>query len=132
MKETLDDNSRQAIVSYRIEKSEMAFKEADLLASNGLYDSAVTRLYYACYYMASALLIKNGIEATTHAGIKRMLALNFIASGRLDQKYIRSYSNLMNGRQISDYEDFIFQNQESYNKYRKLAEEFCLALKNLF
>ena len=65
MKQHLDNESREALVEYRIEKSDIALKEAELLAEKGFYDSAVTRLYYACYYMACALLIKNGIDAIT-------------------------------------------------------------------
>lgn len=131
MKEHLNTESRNAIVNYRIEKSDISMKEAELMAENGFFDSAVTRLYYACYYILSALLIKNSIEANTHQGVKRMFSLKFIAPGILDQKYIKIYSKLLQGRQISDYEDFIYQNKESYSLYYEEALDFCKTIKTL-
>ncbi|MCH5235777.1 MAG: HEPN domain-containing protein [Muribaculaceae bacterium] len=131
MKQHLDIESRKALVDYRIEKSDNALKEADLLAEKGFYDSAVTRLYYACFYIASALLIKNEIEAATHSGVKRMLSLKFIHTGLLDARFIKVYADLLNGRQLSDYEDFVYQNINSYSEYKNEADEFCQEIKKL-
>lgn len=86
MKDHLDSDSRQAIVTYRIEKSHTAMKEASVLAENHFYDSAVTRLYYACFYAASALLISKGIECGSHSGVKRMFSMHFISTGLIEQK----------------------------------------------
>lgn len=131
MKQTLDEETRKEIIIYRLEKSDNSFKEADILAQNDLFDSAVTRLYYACFHAASALLIANNIECNSHAGVKRMLSLKFINTGLLDKKFIRCFSDLLNGRQLSDYEDFIYQDVQSFNTYRKQANDFCLAIKDL-
>lgn len=128
MTEHLDKESREAIVKYRIEKSIESLDEASLLANSQHYDSAVARLYYACYYIASALLIKNNVEASTHAGVKRMLSLKFVQPGLINPSLIRTYSNLMQGRQLSDYEDFIYQNEESFKEYKEKAIEFCNAI----
>lgn len=131
MSPSLDNLSRADIVNYRLEKSDSSLLAADVLASNKLFDSAVTRLYYACFHAASALLIQNNIECGSHAGVKRMLSLKFINTGLLDKKYIRYFSDLLNGRQLSDYEDFIYQNEESYSYYKGQAVDFCNAIKKL-
>ncbi len=128
MKEHLDTESREAIVEYRLEKSESAIKEADLLAENGFYDSAVTRLYYACFYKVSALLISRNMECGSHAGVKRMFSLQFGRTGLIDQMHIRTYSSLLQGRQISDYEDFEYQDAESYRIYRIQTESLLNAV----
>lgn len=131
MKQQLDIESRNALVKYRIEKADNSLREAEILAEKGFYDSAVTRLYYACFYISCALLIKNEIETSSHAGVKRMLSLKFIHTGLLDSKFIKSYADLMNGRQLSDYEDFVYQDIVSFTQYKKEAEEFCLEIKRL-
>lgn len=46
----------------------------------------MNRLYYACYYAVTALLISNGLNATTHAGVRTMLGLKFIKTGLVDDK----------------------------------------------
>lgn len=128
MKESLDPESRAAIIEYRLEKSRDAMKEAALLADGNFFDSAVTRLYYACFYAVSALLISKSIECNSHAGAKRMFSLHFIRTSLVDQKHITTYSNLMQGRQLCDYEDFIYQNAESYALYRSQAEALIDAI----
>ena len=127
----LDPQLRSELVNYRIEKSGLALKEAEIMAQNELFDNAVTRLYYACFYAASALLIKNKIETGSHRAVKTMLSLHFVKPGLLDTKHIRTYSELLNGRQLSDYEDFFYQDRDSYETYRQDALVFIEAIKNL-
>ena len=131
MNQKLDPDSRESLINYRIEKCETALKEAYLMAENGFYDNAVTRLYYACYYIASALLIKNEIQTSSHKAVKTMLSLIFVKNGKLDSKHIKTYTDLLNGRQLSDYEDFFYQDKESYEKYSEDAHDLINAIKNL-
>ena len=87
MKETLDEQSRKALVSYRLERADETMKEAEILAREQHYNAAANRLYYACYYAASALLVSNTISASTHAGVKTMLGMHFVSKGiRTDKK----------------------------------------------
>ena len=44
-------------------------KEIPYLKQQGYYNTAVNRLYYACYYAAVALLIKHEINPGTHAAV---------------------------------------------------------------
>ena len=50
------------------------------------YNAAVNRMYYACYYAAVALLLKYDIQTQTHNGVKTMLGLHFISTGKLSLK----------------------------------------------
>ncbi len=63
------------------------------------------KVYYACYYMTSALLIKNNYAAQTHSGIIRLLGLNFIIKGIVSKESGRFYSKLYELRQTGDYDD---------------------------
>lgn len=101
------------------------------MAKNGFFDNAVTRLYYACFYAASALLIKNQIATGSHRAVKTMLSLNFVKTGKLDKKHLRTYAELLNGRQLSDYEDFFYQDESSYQAYSKDALEFISVVRDL-
>lgn len=83
MKETLDEESRQSLMKYRLERANETIEEARLLNENGHYNTAINRLYYACFYAVQALLLKNGITATTHAGVKTMLGLHLSQKGYL-------------------------------------------------
>ena len=54
MKESLDKESRDSLIAYRIERAYDSLKEARLMARGEFYNAAINRLYYACYYMAVA------------------------------------------------------------------------------
>ncbi|WP_455624879.1 HEPN domain-containing protein [Parabacteroides sp.] len=124
MKQQLDDNNIQLLVTYRIERAKETLAEADLLIGGKCYNAAVNRLYYACYYAVIALLVKNRINAQTHDGVKQMFGLHFIVSGKLDRKYSRFYSQLFNARMSGDYDDFLFYDEEMLAILRPQAEEF--------
>ena len=65
MNETLDEQSRWSLVRYRSERADETIVEAKLLATEGHYNAAINRLYYACFYAALALLVANGITTSS-------------------------------------------------------------------
>ena len=103
----LNDEERKAITQFRMEKAKNTFSEIALLVDNELWHTAANRLYYACYYAATALLIKNGIETKTHHGVINQFGLHFIKTDILSQKEGRVLKNLFELRQDGDYGDWI-------------------------
>ena len=73
----------------------------------GYWHAAANRMYYACYYMTTALLIKNGFQASTHSGVIRLLGLHFVSTGIISKDLGRFYSKLFELRQSGDYDDWI-------------------------
>lgn len=57
---SLDTESRRAVVEYRIERSYKTLDEAREVAAQGWYNLSANRLYYALWYVGSALLISIG------------------------------------------------------------------------
>lgn len=55
MKELLDDASIRDLAHYRFERAKEIFSEVPYLKEQGFYNTAVNRLYYACYYAAAAI-----------------------------------------------------------------------------
>ncbi len=124
MTDILDSRAREDLISYKIEKGSDTLKEADLLASSEYYNAAINRLYYAVYYVASALMLSNKLETFTHKGIKTMLGLRFIQTGKLEREYGGIYQRLFDSRQAGDYEDFVYYTREDYRTLRPLAQKF--------
>jgi uncharacterized protein (UPF0332 family) len=93
-------------------KSKNTLKEIDLLVSNQLLNTAVNRLYYACYYAVSALLLKEGITARTHGGVRQMFGLHFVKPGLIDRDLGKYYSDIFDMRQTGDYDDFVEYTKE--------------------
>jgi uncharacterized protein (UPF0332 family) len=103
---------RNELATYRITKARNTFRETDLLITNNLWNTAVNRLYYACYYAVSALLISKEIETQTHAGARQMFGLHFIKSGLIELSLGKFYSRLFDLRQTGDYDDFLDFSEE--------------------
>ena len=51
---TLTDEQRRDIVRYRMESAQKMLSEVESHRENGFYNTAVNRMYYACYYAATA------------------------------------------------------------------------------
>ncbi len=47
MKQQLDDESRKALVSYRLQRALETLDEVPYLYKGGYYNTAINRLYYA-------------------------------------------------------------------------------------
>ncbi len=119
------------VVRYRLEKSDVTLLEARSLAEEGFWNGAANRLYYSCFYSVIALLIQNGIPASTHNGVRTEFFKRYIKTGILDKQFSSLYSDLMSKRQESDYGDFLNFKEEDILPLLEEAEKFIFAIKNL-
>lgn len=131
MNETLDEKSRKALVDYRLDRAEETIKEAELLAKEAHYNAAMNRLYYACFYATTALLVANGVSTSSHSGTKTMLGLNFVSKGLLSNEHGKTFSRLFEIRHSGDYDDFVFCDKEMVDEYTPKAKSFIVAIRTL-
>ena len=127
----MNEETRDAIVAYRLENAHKTLNEIPIHIEHELWNTAVNRLYYACYYAVTALLINSGIEAQTHAGVRRMLALHFIKTEKLSIKLNKFYTDLFESRQTSDYADFIYFDRETVEELYNQATVFIDTIEKL-
>ncbi|MDE7346795.1 MAG: HEPN domain-containing protein [Muribaculaceae bacterium] len=130
MKERIDAESRDEYVYYRIQRALETLEEADCLADNGHFSGAVNRLYYACYYIVTALLIYHDIDASSHTGVKSMFALKFIKTGIMDIEFGKFFNEIFQLRHSNDYDDFTFCDEATYKNYRPRAEALITIIKS--
>lgn len=131
MKAELDDETRASIVEYRLSKCKDALREVVYLTEGEFYSSAVSRLYYACYYAAVALLIANKIETQTHAGVKTTLSYHFVKTNLLDRRHAKTFFELFDLRHANDYDNFTLCDKETIETLLPRAEEFIKAVSAL-
>jgi uncharacterized protein (UPF0332 family) len=127
----MTDEDRKEVVKLRIENAHDTMKEAKLLMDNSFWNAAINRMYYACYYAVTALLINNGIEAQTHAGVRQMLGLHFVRTGKLAVKLSNYYSNLFAKRQSGDYDVYIYFDKDIVETIYPQAQDFIEAIVKL-
>ncbi len=102
---SLTDEERNAIVALKVQKAKDTYEQAAGIAQLGYWNAAVNRLYYACYYIVSALLLINKHNAQTHSGVIRLFGLHFISKNTISKDLGRFYSKLYEMRQTGDYDD---------------------------
>ena len=127
----IDKETRAAIVAYRIENAHKTLNDIPVLIEHEMWNTAVNRLYYACFYSVSALLISIQIEAQTHEGVRRMLGLHFTKTQKLSVKLSKFFNDLFESRQCSDYADFIYFDKETVEELYKQAIVFVEAIEKL-
>lgn len=131
MKEILDEDSRKALIAYRIQRAYETLKEADVMIRESFYNASVNRMYYACYYAAVALLLKFDIQVQTHNGVKTMLGLHFISTGKLPLKIGKTFSTLFEKRQSGDYDDFVYCDRNMVEDLYPQAQLFIDSIKEM-
>ena len=127
----LTEKEREEIVRYRLEKASDTFAEIPVQMENKFYRTTANRLYYACYYAATALLVNDGYETHTHSGVKTLLGLHYITSNKIDKSFGKMYRQLFNLRQIGDYEDWGNIEEEDVKPFLEPAKKFIAEIEKL-
>lgn len=123
--------SKNDILRIKINRAKTTLKESQLLLENNFASAALNRLYYACFYAASALLFSKDIYVKTHSGVKQMLGLHFISTGLISEDMGKIYSELFRNRLGVDYDDLVVNDIEMLNKFSAFANEFTLIAQNI-
>jgi uncharacterized protein (UPF0332 family) len=131
MKEKLTEEMKEALTAYRMERAGSTVQEAIDMLEKDHFNAAINRLYYACYYAVSALLIKNNLQAHTHSGLKQQFGMSFILSGKLPKTYNITYTELFDKRHSGDYDDFLLFDRETVERLLVETEAFINAVKKL-
>jgi len=127
----LSEEDKKSLVVYRLKKAKETFAEIPILIENKLWRNAANRLYYACFYAATALLIKDGHQTHSHNGVKSVLSLNYIKENTIDKSLIKIYGRLFNMRQRGDYEDWIIVEEQDVKPLIEPAEMFIAEIEKL-
>ena len=127
----LEDKDRIEIVRYRIENAHRTMDEVLSHMANGFYNTAVNRMYYACYYAASAMLVAEHITTKSHDGVKQMFSLHFVKTGKVPVDLGKSYSRLFDKRTKGDYNDLFDNDQTVCEELYPEAKNFVDSLTRL-
>ena len=119
---SLTDDERKAIVLYRIEKAKNALSEIHKILPMKVWATIANRMYYAIYYAASALLVRDGHNVSSHKGVISLFNMYYVKTGILSIDDGRLYGNVFAFRQESDYDDFIDASEEDVKEYLPQVE----------
>lgn len=99
----MTDDNKRANIAAELGRCDESFRAATVLLDAGLLHDAESRLYYAAYHAAVALLLTQGLEPRSHTGVANLLGLHFVKTGRLDPGDARLFARLQKYRIEADY-----------------------------
>ena len=127
----LKENDRNALVSIRLKRAKETMTEVYGNIQLKYWRTASNRLYYACYFAVSALLVKNGLTAHTHTGVITQLGMHFVKTGIISKEQSKLIKRLFELRQSGDYSDWYSIEEEDVKPLVEPAEKFIAEIENL-
>jgi len=112
------------LINYRLERATESMDEARLLLDNGHLNTCVNRLYYACFYTVSALLMTKGFSSPKHSGVRALFDQHWVKDGHVSVDLGRIYRNLFVNRQKGDYGELVRFKEEEVRQWVINAERF--------
>ena len=101
-------------------KAKRFLRSAEVLLLDGDYDSCVSRCYYAMFFMAEAVLLSQGLKASSHKGVISLFGEQFIKRGILRKELGRTLNDTYDSRQIGDYAiGFMITKDEAESRLKK-------------
>lgn len=120
---SLTEEERLAIVLYRIEKAQKALEEIHKVLPLEVWSIIANRMYYALYYAASALLISDAHQVSTHKGVISLLNQYYVRTGLLSKEDGNLFGFIFAFRKGCDYDDFIDASEVDVNRYLPQVEQ---------
>lgn len=122
---------REALIRYRLERAAETMAEAKLLARGDHWNGCVNRLYYACFYGVTALLLRNNLGSSKHSGVRGQFNLQFVKTGLVSPDLAELYNNLYQSRNRGDYEDLVRMDEATVRPWLEEAPRFLTEIGKL-
>lgn len=109
-------------------RSQRYIKSAKLLIEDKDYESAVSRVYYAMFYAAEALLLTKGLSFSSHKAVISAFGEQFVKTGVFKKDFSKAFTRAFEKRQIGDYEFTFTLTEKEAIELLKEAENFVVAI----
>lgn len=109
-----------------LRKAERYIKSAELLFQDKDYSSAASRLYYAMFYCAEAVLLTKGITSSSHKGVVAAFGKHFVKTGVFPQHLHAWLREAFDKRQIGDYESLPVLTEADVQDLLQKARQFMI------
>lgn len=119
-------------IAALLERAEQSIQAARQLSLAGYYDFAASRAYYAAFYAASAILLRDGLELSKHSAVIASIHQRFIKTGKLEKEQGKALNWLFELRSVGDYGGATHVSRQEVDQAIEAAEKFLEAIKLLF
>ncbi len=117
-------HEERTLIEYRLARARETLEEAALLFRADHLHAYVNRLYYACFYAVSALLLAKGLATSRHSHLRGLLHRQFVRSGLIPVEHGQLFDLLYNNRQKGDYADLVTFDANQIQEWLLQARQF--------
>lgn len=121
----------RVLVAYRMERARGAIEEAKIMFDAGHIDAYVNRLYYACFYAVSALLLTRDFSTSKHGHLRSLMHREFVKTGLIPKELGGHFDLLFDSRLKSDYADLARFEAEDVTGWLEATKEFVAHIETL-
>jgi len=118
-------------VKYRIERAKETILEVKTHIGNKFWNTAINRMYYACFYAVSAVLAKDQIDVSSHSGVRQKFGEYFVKTARIDRNLAKHFTELSEKRNKGDYNDFFDYDEETVLRLYPVSQQFINAIEQI-
>jgi len=115
-------------VRYRLRRAHGTLEEAEAMAAIGHWNACVNRLYYACFYAVTALLLQQELLTSKHTQVRSLLNRHFVRPGTVPPELGALFNRLFDYRHEGDYADFVEFQEAQVRPWIDQAREFVAHL----
>ena len=117
------------LVKYRLESAEEKLESTKILLDAGQWKDSIGRSYYAIFTAVRAVLAKDQIDFSKHAGVISYFQREYIKTGIFDKKYSSILQNAFQIRNNCDYNDFFIVSRADALEQYERAKDMLTAIK---
>lgn len=116
------------LVQYRLSSAKERLESARLLLDAGQYKDSIGRSYYAIFTAVRAVLARDQVDFSKHAGVIAYFQREYIESAIFDIKYSKILQRAFQIRNNCDYDDFFIVSKEDATEQYKNAVDMVQAI----
>lgn len=118
-------------VEASLKRANEALRGARILLEEGELYGAVSRIYYAVFHAAKAMLYSKGFKAKSHSGLRALFGEHIIKPGIMSREYSDTLRDVFDSRQLSDYEVYAEFDRYEVGTLADKAERFLKGVSDL-
>jgi uncharacterized protein (UPF0332 family) len=100
---------------------------AERLLRDGDLEISAAQIYYACFYLAEALLLTQGLKFSSHGQVLAQYGLLFAKTEKLDRRFHQLLLRSFRVRQTADYQVEVPVNADEVEELIEEAKAFLAA-----
>ena len=126
----MPEDQRRVIEAWLV-KADDALTDAAILLSHESLTGTMNRCYYAMFYAAYALVLRDGLELHKHSAVISHIHREYVKSGRISEELGRALLTAFDRREEADYHAMIRFSLEDVSNLLDQARRFIAEVKSL-